>query len=149
MAIGVTRVSGDSQIVNNVGDSYTKNANAQIINTGISTPIQAYKITTLGITANLAAELQGPSGAGLTPAVDTLLKTIASNATVLAYQVDAAGSTAQLSVITERSGWSAADLQTVIRTLSHNGTAGANIGAYGNVFPALAAVTTTGGIKFA
>jgi hypothetical protein len=149
MPIGVTRVSGDSQLVNNIGDGYTKNANAQIINTGISSPIQAYKITTLGITANLAAELTGPSGAGLTPAVDTLLKTIASNATVLAYQVDAAGATAQLSVITERSAWSASDLQTVIRTLSHTGTAGANIGAYGNVFPALAAVTTTGGIKIA
>ena len=149
MAIGVTRVSGDSQLVNNIGDGYTKNANAQIINTGISSPIQAYKITTLGATANLAAELGAPSGAGLTPAVDTLLKTIASNATVLAYQVDASGSTAQLSVITERSGWTAADLQTVIRTLTHNGTAGANIGAYGNVFPALAAVTTTSGIKIA
>ena len=149
MPIGVTRVSGDSQLVNNIGDGFTKNANAQIINTGISSPIQAYKITTLGITANLANELKGPSGAGLDPAVTTLLKTIASNATVLAYQVDAAGATAQLSVITERSAWTAADLQTVIRTLSHTGTAGANIGAYGNVFPALAAVTTTGGIKIA
>jgi len=149
MAIGVQRVSGDTQVVNNVGDSYTKNANAQIINTGINSPIQAYKITTLGAVANLAAELGAPSGAGLDPAVTTLLKTISSNATVLAYQVDAAGSTAQLSVITERSAWTAADLQTVIRTLSHNGTPGANIGAYGNVFPALATVTTTGGIKFA
>jgi hypothetical protein len=149
MAIGVTRVSGDTQLVNNVGDGYTKNANAQIINTGIASPIQAYKITTLGVTANLANELKGPSGAGLDPAVTTLLKTISANATILAYQVDAAGSTAQLSVITERSGWSAADLQTVIRTLSHNGTPGANIGAYGNVFPALAAVTSSGGIKIA
>ena len=148
MAIGVTRVSGDTQLVNNVGDGYTKNANAQIINTGINSPIQAYKITTLGITANLANELKGPSGAGLDPAVTTLLKTISANATILAYQVDAAGSTAQLSVITERSAWTAADLQTVIRTLSHDGTAGANIGAYGNVFPTLAAVTSTG-IKLA
>jgi hypothetical protein len=150
MPIGVTRVSGDSQLVNNVGDGYTKNANAQVINTGIASPIKAYKITTLGITANLANELKGPSGAGLTGAVDTLLKTVASNASILAYQVDAAGSTAQLSVIVERSGWgSDADLQTAIRTLSHDGTAGANIGAYGNVFPALAAVTSTGGIKIA
>ena len=149
MAIGVTRVSGDTQLVNNVGDGYTKNANAQIINTGINSPIQAYKITTLGVVANLANELKGPSGAGLDPAVTTLLKTISANATILAYQVDANGSTAQLSVITERSGWSASDLQTVIRTLSHDGTAGANIGAYGNVFPALAAVTSTGGIKLA
>ena len=149
MPIGVTRVSGDTQLVNNVGDGYTKNANAQIINTGINSPIQAYKITTLGAVANLAAELGAPSGAGLDPAVTTLLKTISANATILAYQVDPNGSTAQLSVITERSGWSAADLQTVIRTLSHTGTAGANIGAYGNVFPALAAVTSSGGIKFA
>lgn len=149
MAIGVQRVNGDSQVVNNVGESLTQNANAVIINTGIASPIQAYKITTLGATANLAAELKGPSGAGLDPAVTTLLKTISANATVLAYQVDANGSTAQLSVITERSSWSATDLQTVIRTLSHNGTPGANIGAYGNVFPALATVTTTGGIKFA
>jgi hypothetical protein len=149
MAIGVQRVSGDSQIVTNVGEGTSKNANAVIINTGINSPIQAYKITTLGITANLANELKGPSGAGLDGAVHTLLKTISSNATILAYQVDANGSTAQLSVITERSAWTAADLQTVIRTLSHDGTAGANIGAYGNVFPALAAVTTTSGIKIA
>ena len=146
----VTRSNGDSQVVVNVGDSLTRNANAITINTGISSPIKAYKITTLGITANLANELKGPSGAGLTGAVDTLLKTVASNASILAYQVDAAGSTAQLSVIVERSGWgSDADLQTAIRTLSHDGTAGANIGAYGNVFPALAAVTTSGGIKIA
>lgn len=149
MAIGVTRVSGDTQVVNNVGDSYTKNANAQIINTGINSPIQAYKITTLGAVANLAAELGAPSGAGLDPAVTTLLKTISANATILAYQVDPQGATAQLSVITERSGWSAADLQTVIRTLTHSGAAGANIGAFGNVFPALATVTTTSGIKIA
>ena len=147
MPIGVTRVSGDSQLVNNIGDGFTKNANAQIINTGISSPIQAYKITTLGITANLANELKGPSGAGLDPAVTTLLKTIASNATVLAYQVDAAGATAQLSVITERSGWdSDTSLQNVIRALA---VSTGNIGAYGNVFPTLATVTSTGGIKLA
>jgi hypothetical protein len=146
----VTKANGDSQVVVNVGDSLTRNANAITINTGIASPIKAYKITTLGITANLANELKGPSPAGLTGAVDTLLRTITSNATVLAYQVDAAGSTAQMSVIVERSGWgSDADLQAAIRTLSHDGTAGANIGAYGNVFPALATVTSTGGIKIA
>lgn len=149
MTIGVQRVSGDSQIVTNVGEGTSKNANAVIINTGINSPIQAYKITTLGATANLAAELKGPSTAEKDPAVHTLLKTISANATILAYQVDPNGATAQLSVITERSGWSASDLQTVIRTLSHDGTPGANIGAYGNVFPALAVVTTSSGIKIA
>jgi hypothetical protein len=150
MPIGVQRVSGDSQVVQNVGDAGTLNANAKIINTGIASPITAYKITTLGATANLAAELKGPSTAGKDPAVHTLLKTISANATILAYQVDVNGSTAQLSVLVERSGWgSDADLQATIRTLSHDGTPGANIGAYGNVFPALATVSSTGGIKLA
>ena len=148
MAIGAQKVHGNSAGLNNLegGQSF---ANAVIINTGIAPPIQAYKITTLGATANLAAELGEPSGAGLVGAVETLIKTITTNASILAYQVDSTGSTAQLSVITERSGWTAADMQTVIRTLSHNGTPGANIGAYGNVFPALATVTTSGGIKLA
>jgi hypothetical protein len=148
MAIGAQKVHGNSAGLNNLegGQSF---ANAVIINTGIAPPIQAYKITTLGATANLAAELGEPSGAGLVGAVETLIKTISTNASILAYQVDSSGSTAQLSIITERSGWSAADMQTVIRTLSHNGTPGANIGAYGNVFPALATVTTTSGIKIA
>lgn len=148
MAIGATRVSGDSAGVNNVGSGKSY-ANAAIINTGIAAPITAYKVTTLGITANLAAELQPPSTAGKIGAVETLIKTISTNASVLAYQVDSVGSTAQLSIITERSSWTDADLQAQIRTLSHNGTPGANIGAYGNVFPALAAVTSTGGIKLA
>lgn len=143
MAIGVQRVHGDTQVVTNVGESLTKNANAVIINTGINSPIEAYKITTLGVTANLANELKGPSGAGVDPAVTTLLKVVSANATILAYQVDSNASTAQLSVITERSSWADADLQVAIRAL------GGNIGAYGNVFPALAAVTSTGGIKLA
>ena len=109
----------------------------------------AFKITTLGITANLANELKGPSGAGVTGAVDTLLKVVSSNASVLAYQVDASGSTAQLSVIVERSGWdSDTSLQSVIRALGPVGSAG-NIGAYGNVCPSAAAVTSTSGIKIA
>ena len=145
MAIGVQRVSGDSQVVINVGDDITRNSNAVVINTGIASPIQAYKITTLGITANLANELKGPSGAGVTGAVDTMLKTIASNASILAFQVDATGATAQLSVITERSSWTAAEMQVQIRALA---VATGNIGAYGNVFPTLAAVTSTG-IKLA
>lgn len=142
MAIGVTKVHGNSAGVNNVGSGQSF-ANAAIVNTGIAAPIQAYKIGTLGSTANLAAELQEPSGAGVVGAVETLLKAISINATVIAYQVDAAGSSAQLSVITERSSWTDADLQATIRAF------GGNIGAYGNVFPALATVTSTGGLKLA
>jgi hypothetical protein len=145
MAIGVTKVNGDSAGVTNVGSGRSF-ANAAIINTGIAPPIAGYKITTLGATANLAAELGKPSGAGVVGAVETLLKLITSNATVLAYQVDSNGSTAQLSVITERSSWTDADLQYSIRNLA---VATGNIGAYSNVFPTLATVSSTGGIKLA
>ena len=146
----VTKANGDSQIVVNVGDSLTKNANAITINTGISSPIKAYKITTLGTVANLANELKGPSGAGLTGAVDTLLRTITSNATVLAYQVDAAGSSAQLSVIVERSGWgSDADMQAAIRAMLGAETGTANIGSKSAITVTSAAVSSTGGIKLA
>lgn len=136
MAIGVTRVNGDAAGVNNV-DAGRSFANAKIINTGIASPITAFKIGTLGVTANLAAELQ------VGGAVETMLKLVSANASVLAYQVDASGSSAQLSVIVERSSWTDADLQAQLRAF------GGNIGAYGNVFPALATVTSTGGIKLA
>jgi hypothetical protein len=138
----VNRVNGDSQIVVNVGDSLTKNANAITVNTGISSPITAIKV--LAVTGNLAAELGAPSGAGVPGAVDTLLKTIALNATVLAYQVDNNTANVQLSVLVERSGW-ASDLalQTAVRAL------GANIGSQGVVNMSAAAVSTTSGIKIA
>jgi len=142
MAIGVTRVHGDSQTVNNVGESLTRNANAVIINTGIASPIEAIKI--IAATGNLAAELGGPNNDGKSSAVETLLKTIAANATILAYQVDNNTANVQLSVITERSGWeSDLQLQTAVRAL------GSNIGAFGVINMSAAAVSTTNGIKIA
>lgn len=137
-----TRVNGNTGGVHNTGAG-RHTANATIINTGIAAPITAYKIGTLGSTANLAAELQGTSGAGVQPAVETLMKKIQEQATVLAYQVDSAGSSAQLSVICERSGWTDAFLQANIQAL------GSNIGAYSTVDCSSAAVTSTGGIKLA
>ena len=140
----VTRANGDSQVVVNVGDSITKNANAIIINTGISSPIKAYKIGVLGNAANLAAELGAPSAAGVTGAVQTLLGVISSNATILAYQVDTNSTTAQLSVIVERSGWDAdASLQVAVRAL------GANIGSKSEIVCTNATVSSSGGIKLA
>lgn len=136
------RVNGDSQVVVNVGDSLTKNANAVIINTGIASPISAIKI--VAATGNLAAELGGPNNDGKSSAVETLLRTISGNATILAYQVDNNTANVQLSCIVERSGW-ASDLalQLAIRNL------GSNIGAYGVVNMSAAAVSTTSGIKIA
>lgn len=124
MAIGVTKVNGDTQLVNNVGDDYAKNANAKIINTGIASPIQAYNIQI--VAGNLAAELSRGID-GTAGAVETLLTAIAANATILAYQVDTGATAAntQLSVVTERSSWtSAAAMQVALRA-----TLAANIGS--------------------
>jgi hypothetical protein len=124
MAIGVTKVNGDTQLVNNVGDDYARNANTKIINTGISSPIQAYNIQI--VAGNLAAELSRGAD-GTAGAVETLLNAIAANATILAYQVDTGATAAntQLSVVTERSSWtSAAAMQVALRA-----TLAANIGS--------------------
>lgn len=139
----VTQVNGDSQVVVNVGDSLTKNANAVIINTGIASPITAYKISTLGTSANLAAELSRGLN-GNVGAVEVLLRTVSGNATIMAYQVDTNGTTAQLSVIVERSGWASdTALRDSIRAL------GANIGSKSTIDCSSATVTSTGGIKLA
>jgi hypothetical protein len=140
-----TRTNGDAAGVVQV-DAGRSFANAVIINTGIAAPLGAYKIAAITGTgaggANLAAELT------VGGAVETILRAISSNATILAYQVD---STGQISLITERSAWSAADMQTVIRALPDPSTGyqGGNIGAVSNVVVLGATVSTTGGIKFA
>ena len=137
------RVNGGAQAVINVGDQITKNANAQFISTGVATPLNAYRIEVLG---NLQAELGGPNGSGIGGAVETLLRTVAANATVLAYQVDAGTGAAgdlgaSLSVLVERSGWTSnAAVQTYIRSLGNPGDAG-NIGSVG-------AVTVTNALVF-
>ena len=145
----VTKSNGDSQVVVNVGNSLTKNSNAVIINTGISSPITAYKITLAAETGNLAAELGGPNGSGVPGAIETILGELSSNATILAYQIDAGTSGAQqISIIAERSAMSAADLQTILRTLG-------NVGSRSNVYlsesggAATTTVTSSGGIKWA
>ena len=138
-----TRINGDAGGVMNSGDSRIF-ANATIINTGIAAPLAAYKITGLlpqtGGGANLAAELTTGG------AVETLLRIISGNATVLAYQTDTGS---QLSVLVERSGWSSDTvLQTAIRqTIAGDGSG--NIGATGNTWVGAATVTSTGGIKLA
>jgi hypothetical protein len=125
------RVNGGAQSTINVGDQITPNANAQLISMGIATPLNAYRVEVLG---NLQAELGGPNAEGKEGAVSALLRNIAANATVLAYQIDAGSGAAgdlgaQLSVIVERSGWTSnAAVQTYIRAIN-----GANIGAYGTV----------------
>jgi hypothetical protein len=144
----LTKANGDSQVTVNVGDSLTKNSNAVIINTGIASPIIAYKISLVATTGNLAAELS-PSTAGTPGAIETILGKLSSNATILAYQIDAGTAGAQqISIIAERSAMSASDYQTILRTLG-------NVGSRSNVYLSesggspTTTVTSSGGIKWA
>jgi hypothetical protein len=138
-----TRINGDAGGVLNSGDSRVF-ANATIINTGIAAPLAAYKISgiipTGGGAGNLAAELTTGG------AVETILRIVSGNATVLAYQTD---SNQQLSILVERSGWSSDTvLQNALRqTIAGDGSG--NIGATGNTWVGAATVTSTGGIKLA
>ena len=73
-------------------------------------------------------------------AVETILRSIAIDSTIVMYQVD----TSQLSVLVEATGSSAATIQTRLQGL------GGNIGIAGNLYsgPGVA-VSSSGGIKFA
>ena len=138
-----TRVNGDAGGVLNSDQGRTF-ANATIINTGIAAPITAYKVAgiipTGGGAGNLAAELTTGG------AVETLLRIISGNATILAYQTD---SNQQLSVLVERSGWASdTALQNAVRQTTAGDGLG-NIGATGNTWVGAATVTSTGGIKIA
>lgn len=135
MAI-VTRTAGDAQQVRNVGSYGSINANAAIINTGLNAPVTCYKITFAAGAANLAAEL-GTGGA-----IETVIRTLGSNAQPVMYQVDAGTSGAQqISILAERSAMSAADFQTILQ-------AAGNIGSRGNVYGGAAQVTVSSSGNF-
>jgi len=137
-----TRTNGDAGGVRNV-DAGAAFANATIINTGIAAPLTAYKVAgiipTGGGAGNLAAELT------VGGAVETILRIVSGNASILAYQVD---SNQQLSILTERSGWTDTTIQAAVRQTTAGDGSG-NIGATGNTWVGAATVTSTGGIKFA
>jgi hypothetical protein len=131
-----TRINGDAAGVVQV-DAGRAFANATIINTGIAAPLSVLKIVTPS--GNLAAEL-GTGGA-----VESILRVVSGNATVLAYQVD---STPQISVLLERSGWATdAAVAAAITAASTS----SNIGGYGNVWVAGGGftVSSAGGLKLA
>ena len=134
-----TRRAGDAQQVRNVGSYGTLNANASIINTGLASPVTCFKVSFIAGTANLAAEL-GTGGA-----VETVLRQLATQAQPVMYQIDAGTSGAQqISILAERSGMTAAELQTILQ-------ASGNIGGAGNVYGGAAQVTvsSSGGFKLA
>jgi hypothetical protein len=140
-----TRINGDALGARNVDGGRIIGANTNPINTGIAAPLTAYKVTfAAGTAGNLAAELTTGG------AVETVLRIVQGNATILAYQVDAGTSGAtQLSILAERSGWSS---DTVIQNALRQTVAGdgsGNIGALSNVYAVTATISSSGGIKLA
>ena len=118
MAI-VTRVNGDSNGVVVVDVGVHGTGIGGIISTGIGKAPVAYKIVVGG---SLQNEM-GPNGA-----VETLLKQVELNSTLLMYQVqnDTSG---QVSVLVEGFGWTDATLQTQLRSLGNVGANAVQFGA--------------------
>ena len=142
-----TRINGDASGVRNSDQGKTF-ANATIINTGIAAPLAAYKITIVpGYVGTGAGNLAVEQTTG--GAVETLLRIVSGNATVLAYQTDTAGANSQLSVLVERTGWASdtALLNAIKYTTAGDGAG--NIGATANVWVGAATVSSTSGIKIA
>jgi hypothetical protein len=146
-----TRINGDAAGVVNV-DAGRSFANGAVINTGIAAPLTFYNITLAagapsGSYGNLAAELTTGG------AVETIIRIMEGNATVLAYQVDASTSAgaSQISVITERDGWVSGALATQLQTGANQWAAatGGNIGATGNIWASSNSITvnTSRGFK--
>lgn len=134
----LVRVNGDSSPVFNTGTQTV--ANNVIIATGIPGPVTVFNIECGG---NLAGELGGENAEGKVAAVEALLKTVAANASIIAYNTNAGTGVAghlgaSLTVLVERSGWTSnAALQTAVRAL------GSNIGARSAVNVSSALVVET------
>jgi hypothetical protein len=114
-----TRYAGDAQGVNNF-DATTDGTLDTIIATGLTKSPVGVKITSIGTLDSSSSNTGG--------IVESILKQIAIDSTITAYQVSAT----QLSVLLEATGSSAAQLQIRVRTVSAN-----------------AVVATSQGIKFA
>jgi hypothetical protein len=129
MAI-VTRVNGDAEGVVNF-DSATDGTLGTIISTGLTRSPLALRVA-LGNSQEFTAAESGVGGA-----VETILRQIAIDGTVVMYQVD----TTALSVLLESTNTNAAGIQTRLQALA------ANIGAAANVY-AGAGVTVSSAVGF-
>lgn len=130
-----TRYAGDANGINNVDAKYDGTLGT-IIATGLTKNPTALKITGFG---TFTAAESGTGGA-----VETILRQIAIDSTIVAYQVD----TTQMSVLVEATGSNAATIQT--RLQSCNGGTTGNIGIAGNIWSGGGvAVSSANGIKIA
>lgn len=126
----VTRVNGDAEGVVNF-DSATDGTLGTIVSTGLTKSPLALRIA-LGNSQEFSAAESGVGGA-----VETILRQIAIDSSIVMYQVD----TAAMSVLVESTNSDAATIQTRIRAL------GANIGAAANVY-AGGGVTVSSAVGF-
>ena len=126
-----TRYAGDANGINNF-DAKTDGTLGTIIATGLTKAPIALKISGLG---TFTAAESGTGGA-----VETILRNIGIDSTIVMYQVDSA----QLSVLLEANGSSAATIQTRLQGL------GGNIGIAGNIWSGGGvAVSSANGFKLA
>jgi len=110
-----TRSNGNAQNVVNVGTadfSTAANSANVVISTGIGKPVQAWSI-------NCAVALTSQVGTG--QAVESILRTVGLNSTLLAYEISNAAqggiTNGLISLLTEDSAWNATDLQANIVAL--------------------------------
>jgi hypothetical protein len=144
-----TRYAGDAFGINNFDPSTT--AAGSIISTGLTKAPVALKIL-LGNSQNFGTNEMVTGGA-----VETILRNIAIDSTVVLYQVEATGG--QLSVLLEASGagsndgghgastYSGATVAAAIQ--SRLQALGANVGIAGNVYMGAGVTVTSAGFKLA
>ena len=135
-----TRTNGNAQNVVSVGNIALSTEASSLgvpISTGIGKPIQAFSVN-----ANVAFT----TALGTGEAVESILRTIGLNSTLLAYQVSSAGiggvTNGLISVIIEDSSWNATDLEANIVALGT--VSGVNLTGVKVAQPGLKFVTTAG-----
>lgn len=133
-----TRYAGDAYGINNVDATYDGTL-ATIIATGLTkspTAVKVAMVNTLGKTQAFTAADSATGGP-----IETILRNIAIDSTVVMYQVD----TNQLSVLVEAIGTTTAAVQTRVLALGNLST---TLGT-GNVWANNFTVTSTTGFKIA
>jgi hypothetical protein len=128
-----TRYAGDSLPVVNV-DNFT-GTTGTIVSTGLTKNPVALKVV-LGNSQNFSAAEMATGGA-----VETILRSIAIDSTIVMYQVESTGG--QMSVLLEALGSSASAIQTRIQSI------GGNIGVASNVWAGGGVTVTNTGFKLA
>ena len=103
-----TRTNGDANGVVHVDTGVHGNGIGGIVSTGIGKHPSMYKLDTGTV------DLRGQTGVG--GAVEAALRVIATQATVIAYQVEN-DTSGEFRVLVEATGWDTGDLQTAVRGL--------------------------------